>query len=131
MALQPNGNIVLAGTATDSAGKNEFLLGRLNGSTGSFDPSFGQDGKVRWQVAGPDASSEVRAAAVQPDGKIVAAGVRGSSAAVARLAGDTPPGDGSNAGGGGGGGGNQLGPQNLVATISKLGITPAVFSAAP
>jgi hypothetical protein len=51
---------------------------------------------------------------------------------VARLIGDTPApsGDGST-GGGGPGSGNTLGPQNLVATVSKLGITPATFQAAP
>jgi uncharacterized delta-60 repeat protein len=134
MALQPSGNVVFGGTATDSASKNELLVGRLDGSNGSFDPTFGHDGKVLWQVAGPGGASEVRAVALQPDGKILAAGLLGSSVAVARLVGDTPPGDSSNTGGGGGGGGgggSQLGPQNQVATISKLGINPAVFAAAP
>jgi len=129
LALQPDGKIVLGGFATDSASKNEFLLARLDGSNGAFDPSFGNEGKVLWQ-AGGSGGSEVRAVAVQPDGRIVAAGLVGSSVAVARLMGDTPQQSGGNTSPSGGNGQTSAGPSITVATLSSLGISPARFEAA-
>jgi uncharacterized delta-60 repeat protein len=65
VALQADGKIVVAGTAS-----NYFALGRFD-ADGSFDTSFGGDGKVELSVG---EASYAYAVAVQPDGKIVAAG---------------------------------------------------------
>jgi uncharacterized delta-60 repeat protein len=127
LAVRPDGKFVLAGIA--DVNSPQALVARFQGD--DLDPTFGNGGVVTRQLdTGADPKTELHAMALQPDAKIVAAGFAGSQAVVMRLIGDTPPSDGSS-GGGGGGGGNQLGPQNLVATISRLGITPAVFAAAP
>ena len=132
VAAQPDGQIVVAGFATDSNGNHRSLIGRISGSSGASDPAFGSGGQdLRQLDSGANPTSEFTAVAVQPDGKIAAAGLAGARVVVERVLGapTTSGGDGSSPGGGAGG--NQLGPQNLVATISKLGITPTVFSAAP
>ena len=125
VALQPDGKLVLGGTATDSAGKNELSIARID-STGAVDPAFAANGQYLSQLGGAGGTSEVHALALQPDGDIVAAGFAGSKAAVVRLLGQapppppptsTPPTP------------NTPGP--ITATLSSLGITPAVFSAAP
>ncbi len=82
--IQHDGKIVTAGVAT-VAGQLDFGVTRYNGN-GSTDLGFGGDGKVTTNFAGDfDAANAV---AIQPDGKIVAAGravVAGSSdVAVAR-----------------------------------------------
>ena len=46
LTLQPDGNILLGGYATDHNGNNEFLVARLDGASGNFDPSFGSGGTV-------------------------------------------------------------------------------------
>ena len=67
MALQPDGKIVAAGD-TWLNGSPVFALARYN-PTGSLDASFDGDGVATTPIGGfPDA------VAVQPDGKIVAAG---------------------------------------------------------
>ena len=66
VALQPDGKIVVAGyTNTD------FALARYN-ANGSLDTSFSNDGKVTTDLG--TAFDAVYAVALQPDGKIVAAG---------------------------------------------------------
>jgi uncharacterized delta-60 repeat protein len=65
VAIQPDGRIVVAGA---SAG--DFALARYN-RDGSLDTSFGSDGKVTTDFGGTD---RAKATAVQPNGKIVAAG---------------------------------------------------------
>jgi uncharacterized delta-60 repeat protein len=92
IALQPDGKVVAAGYATDSNGTREFMVVRLNAADGSFDSSFGTDGKVFKQLGSgsPTAASVIQAIALQADGKIVVGGgaVDGSgleSAVVARL----------------------------------------------
>jgi len=74
-ALQPDGKIVLAGTAG-----NHFALARFN-ADGSLDLNFDGDGKV-------DTSFGVIAVgydmALQPDGKILVAGKAGTGFALAR-----------------------------------------------
>ena len=76
--LQPDGRIVAVGSA---GGWNpEFALVRFR-RNGSLDPTFGGDGKVLthfgiWGVP--------RAAALQPDGKILAVGTSGRGFAIAR-----------------------------------------------
>ena len=68
LALQPDGKIIAAGTAADAFA---FGLVRLI-PDGTPDPSFGLDGVVKTQHG---STAGARAVALQPDGKIVAAGV--------------------------------------------------------
>ncbi len=71
VALQPDGKIVAAGRSSF-----DFALARYN-ADGSLDPTFGTGGKVTTDFG----FDEAFAVALQPDGKIVAAGyaVVGSS----------------------------------------------------
>jgi len=70
VAVQPDGKIVAAGSAT-TGDDSDFVLVRYN-ANGSLDTSFDTDGKVITSfTAGID---EPYAVAVQADGKIVAAG---------------------------------------------------------
>jgi uncharacterized delta-60 repeat protein len=66
LVLQPDGKIVLAGSAQEG-----FALARYN-PDGSLDPSFGGDGTVTTPIGA------ATSLALQPDGKLVAAGVSGS-----------------------------------------------------
>lgn len=85
VAIEPNGRIVLGGSATDSNGNKAFLVATLN-PDGSLDQSFGNGGRVVVQFgSGATPSSEVDAIAVQPDGKIVAGGGASFDYLVARL----------------------------------------------
>jgi uncharacterized delta-60 repeat protein len=67
IVIQPNHRIVVAGT--NGGG---FALARYD-SHGSLDTSFGKGGKVATLLPG-DAPGNANAVALQPDGKIVAAG---------------------------------------------------------
>jgi uncharacterized delta-60 repeat protein len=67
VALQPDGKIVVVGTA---GGGNDLLLARYH-ADGRLDASFDGDGVVRANVGSPTSGSGV---AVQPDGRIVAVG---------------------------------------------------------
>jgi uncharacterized delta-60 repeat protein len=77
LALQPNGKIVAAGSsrqdAANSLDGNDFTLARYN-ANGTLDASFGSGGRVHTDVSGTSTSDTVTDVAVQPDGKIVAAG---------------------------------------------------------
>lgn len=66
LALQPDGKIVVAG---NDSGRG-LLLARYT-SNGALDQGFGSGGSVLTRLEGP---SEATAVAIQPDGKIVAAG---------------------------------------------------------
>ena len=70
---QTDGKLVVAGRSDDSTGVN-FALVRYN-TNGTLDATFGTGGKVLTLVVGG-----VTALAVQPDGKIVAAGNRDNGA---------------------------------------------------
>jgi uncharacterized delta-60 repeat protein len=71
VAIQPNGKIVVAGASRHAPGLNDFALARYH-ADGTLDKTFGGDGKVTTDFsAGADVA---RAVAIQPDGKIVAAG---------------------------------------------------------
>ncbi len=88
VAVQPDGNIVVAGTTYINGG-SDFALARYD-SNGTLDASFGIGGQVITDFAGCwDGASSV---AVQGDGKIVAAGFAGitlfSNFALARYEGD-------------------------------------------
>jgi uncharacterized delta-60 repeat protein len=76
VALQPNGQIVVAGYA-GAAGSQTIALARYN-NDGSLDTSFGNDGTV---VTPFEASAMARAVAVAPDGTIIVAGSVQPSAA--------------------------------------------------
>jgi uncharacterized delta-60 repeat protein len=71
--LQPDGNIVAVGpTGSGSTPTTDFALLRYN-PDGSLDPGFGSGGRVTTDFAGDvDIPSAV---ALQPDGRIVAAGL--------------------------------------------------------
>lgn len=69
-ALDPNGNIIVAGWAKMGA-KNDFALARFT-ADGAPDHSFGTAGKLTTDFGGDD--DEAIAVALQPDGHIVAAG---------------------------------------------------------
>jgi uncharacterized delta-60 repeat protein len=69
MALQPDGKIVLAGM--DGFAFADFAIVRFN-ADGSLDGSFGNGGRVVTPVTAND--DEALAVAIQPDGKIIAAG---------------------------------------------------------
>ncbi|HET6771320.1 MAG TPA: calcium-binding protein [Actinomycetota bacterium] len=69
-AIQPNGRIVAAGGATIS-GTEDFAVARYK-TDGSLDTIFSGDGRVTTDFAGMDDAAF--AAAIQPNGMIVAAG---------------------------------------------------------
>src|SRR5215471_13062880 len=71
VAIQPDGKIVAAG-ATRGGGTAEFALARYN-ADGSLDSSFGSGGKVITNSLPRPALAN--AVLIQPDNKIVAAGV--------------------------------------------------------
>jgi len=68
VAVQPDGKIVLAGSAN-----NDFAVVRLN-PNGSPDTSFGNGGSVLENAVGTNSDDLADAVAIQPDGKIVVAG---------------------------------------------------------
>jgi uncharacterized delta-60 repeat protein len=73
LVLQTDGKLVTAGVARTSR-SGDFALARYN-ANGSLDPTFGTGGKVTTDFAGNDDAAF--AVALQPDGKIVAAGGAG------------------------------------------------------
>ena len=85
VALQPNGRIVVVGSTepTDGSPNTDFLAVRFN-ANGSLDTSFGNLGVFTLNQGGTDVFNAV---AIQPDGKIVAAGRTsdGDRGAVIRL----------------------------------------------
>jgi uncharacterized delta-60 repeat protein len=125
MVLAPNGQIVVGGSATGADGSSRFLVARLNGARGDYDPSFGSAGTFQ-SALGQPGDSRADAIAVQPDGKIVAVGSAGSSVLLARVLGD-PTADPGPAPG------PAPGPQvqpEAHAEISALAVSPRVFAAA-
>ncbi|HYH52365.1 MAG TPA: hypothetical protein VEG38_22705 [Acidimicrobiia bacterium] len=72
MALQPDGKIVVAGVS-DGSGSKDFALARL-GPNGTLDRNFGKGGRTTGQMRSLSADT-IRDMAVQPDGRIVVAGV--------------------------------------------------------
>lgn len=70
MALQPDGKFVVVASCDLSS--NNFSLARFS-TEGSLDPTFGTNGRV-FTAIGPSSADYVSALALQPDGKLVAAG---------------------------------------------------------
>jgi uncharacterized delta-60 repeat protein/uncharacterized repeat protein (TIGR01451 family) len=88
VALQPDGKIVVAGYSwRDYEDCCWFTVARYN-SDGSLDNSFSGDGRYFADIAGP---TEARDVAIDPAGRIVAAGYSGGDMAVLRLNGDGTP----------------------------------------
>ena len=79
VALQPDEKIVVAGWNEPYRG-SDFAVVRYNGD-GSLDPVFGVEGKITTDFG---ANDQALAVALQPDGKIVVAGLSGSAFALAR-----------------------------------------------
>jgi uncharacterized delta-60 repeat protein len=85
LALQPNGQIVVAGVS-DRSGSKDFALARYN-TDGKLDQSFGRDGLVLTPIR-PLSIDIVHGLALQPDGNIVAIGVTFDDKATLRPHGD-------------------------------------------
>jgi uncharacterized delta-60 repeat protein len=81
VAIQPDGKIVAAGSMGD-AFDEDFALVRYN-PDGSLDTSFGGGGMVTTSFGGFE-FERAFGVAIQPDGRIVAAGFSGSDFALAR-----------------------------------------------
>jgi uncharacterized delta-60 repeat protein len=82
-AVQADDKIVAAGMHWETGVYSRFALARYD-ADGSLDPSFGAGGRVTTDFGGgADAVTRALAVAIQPDGKIVAAGIAG---VVARFA---------------------------------------------
>jgi uncharacterized delta-60 repeat protein len=71
VAVEPNGDIVLAGKAIVGSSPSEFAIARFT-SSGTLDSTFGAGGRVTTGFGANSAS--IAALALQTDGKIVAAG---------------------------------------------------------
>ncbi len=72
LLIQPDGKLVAVGSAKNPADFYDFALARYH-ANGTLDTTFGSAGKVRTDAGGHN-FDRARAAALQPDGKIVAAG---------------------------------------------------------
>src|SRR5882724_4408526 len=90
IAIQPNGKIVTGGFTNAPPlivfGDRHFALARLN-SDGGLDSGFGTGARIVTDFGGID---EIRALAIQSDGKIIAAGVAGGDFALSRYIGAPP-----------------------------------------
>jgi uncharacterized delta-60 repeat protein len=74
LARQPDGKLVAAGSAVNTAsGDTDFALARYT-DTGILDGAFDGDGRVTSGTLPFAMNDEARAVCIQPDGKIVAAG---------------------------------------------------------
>jgi uncharacterized delta-60 repeat protein len=76
IALQPDGKIVAVGKAGHFP--PDFAVLRFN-ADGSLDPTFGDGGRV---ITNLDYEDEAHAVAIQPDGKILVAGLSGSQIGI-------------------------------------------------
>jgi uncharacterized delta-60 repeat protein len=74
VAIQPDGRIVVAGVSGDDVSGNDFVLARYKRDR-TLDADFDIDGKVTTDFG--SRFEEASSVAIQPDGKIVAAGFSG------------------------------------------------------
>ena len=78
--MQPDGKLVAAGDSFSFQSPDAFAIARYN-ANGSLDTGFDADGKVRTDFG---SGGIARGSRLQPDGKIVAAGVSAGAFALAR-----------------------------------------------
>ncbi|MEY4875994.1 MAG: hypothetical protein RL708_1143 [Bacteroidota bacterium] len=81
LAIQPDGKIIIGGK-TLTGTSYDFALIRLT-TTGSFDSSFGTNGKATFDFN--NSSDEAKKILLQPDGKIIVAGFNTTIGAFATL----------------------------------------------
>jgi uncharacterized delta-60 repeat protein len=81
LAIEPDGDIVVAGTSSQPETGWDFALARYE-PDGSLDASFGDNGRVTTDF--DDVANGINALAVQPDGKLVVAGESRGDFALAR-----------------------------------------------
>jgi uncharacterized delta-60 repeat protein len=72
LTIQSDNRIVAAGSADPGADTNDFALARYN-PEGALDSSFGSAGKITTDFSG--GFNEARSIAIQPEGRIVVAGL--------------------------------------------------------
>lgn len=90
VAIQADGKIVAVGKGgLNGTGAEYFAIFRYN-TNGSFDTTFGGDGKVEGDIL-TESPDEATAVAVQGDGKIVVVGKAGQKFAIARYNTDGSP----------------------------------------
>jgi uncharacterized delta-60 repeat protein len=82
MVLQADGRIVVAGRSL-AAGNTDFAIGRYL-PNGTPDGGFGTGGRVSYPVGAGNTADIARSVALQPDGKILAAGLAGTDYAIIR-----------------------------------------------
>jgi uncharacterized delta-60 repeat protein len=86
IAIQPDGKLVVAGSADTDPGagfNHDFGVARYNAADGTLDPSFACDGTATTAIAPDGNADQARGVAVQSDGKIVAAGLAEESLGLA------------------------------------------------
>ncbi len=82
IALQADGNIVVAGAADVSGGNSDFVVARYISATGSLDPSFGAGGLV---ISALSSKNDIPSALIiQPDQHILVGGSSDGNFALAR-----------------------------------------------
>lgn len=72
VAIQPDGKIVAVGAAAGPSLTGEFAVARY-GTDGTLDAAFSEDGMLTTPIAG--GGDEARSVAIQPNGRIVVAGI--------------------------------------------------------
>jgi uncharacterized delta-60 repeat protein len=83
--VQPDGKILVAGSSSKTTGTGDWGVVRLTPS-GALDPTFGSGGRVLTTFALNDSTTQSSGTALQPDGKLVVAGmVIGSRTTVNRF----------------------------------------------
>jgi len=83
VALAPDGKIVVAGGASDSAGIQELVVVRFH-TDGTPDKAFNGDGAFLTQLGSNGNPSYLNAVAVQPDGRVVIGGQASDSGGNSR-----------------------------------------------
>ena len=81
VALEPNGQIIVAGDSSGVDGRADMFLARFN-ANGSLDTTFGAGaGYVRFDIDGAATQTTeiARGVVIQPDGKIVAVGLENTA----------------------------------------------------
>ena len=125
-ALQPDGKIVMAGIAGPPY---DFAIARL-GAGGKPDPSFGTGGRATVDFSGIEAATAIT---LQPDGRVVVAGVSQElGVPMARLQADPPPVQDPGTGSGSGSGGQQGGggADTTAPALGRVTLAPARFAVA-